>query len=69
MARGVFDWIARESAARQHEEASSISLKIAQRISVALQRENARAVLSRIVEAEPQSSTLTGWDDAFHDLQ
>jgi hypothetical protein len=42
-ARGVLDWIAAQAAAIQHEDPSRVSLKIAQRISCVLHRENARA--------------------------
>jgi hypothetical protein len=47
-ARALMDYLAREAAAWQREPLSTISLQTAQRISVALQRENARAVLKRM---------------------
>jgi len=48
--RAVVDWIARGNAATHHKDQSAVSLRIAQRISCSLQRENARAVLRRQVE-------------------
>ena len=67
MARGLFDWLAREAAARHNEDAGSVSLRIAQRISVALHRENARAILFRDAEPEPQASPAGGWDGVFRE--
>ena len=57
--RGVLDWVARQTAAAHNEDPGSVSLRLAQRISCALHRENARAVLERsqLPEAEPQSSS------------
>ena len=68
MARGLFDWIAREAAARQHEDPGSVSLRIAQRISVALHRENARAILMRDTEPESQAAPLGHWDSVFSEI-
>jgi hypothetical protein len=45
--RAILDRIAREAAAQQREPLASVSLQTAQRISVALHREDARAVLKR----------------------
>jgi hypothetical protein len=42
MARGVLDWVSRQVAAVQQEEVHVVSLRIAQRISCTLHRENAR---------------------------
>ena len=39
------------------------SLRIAQRISISLQRENARAILRRLVPAQPAANEA-GWNDA-----
>ena len=50
LVRGVVDWIAQKSAAVHNERPSAISLKVAQRISCTLQRENARAILRRRTE-------------------
>ena len=47
--RRLIDWIVRSSAAANSDSSSSTSLRIAQRISCSLQRENARAVLKRLV--------------------
>jgi hypothetical protein len=60
--RATLDWVSRQAAATQHENHGVIALKIAQRISIALHRENARAVLIRAVvpEVGPQP---TGWED------
>jgi hypothetical protein len=64
--RGFVDWLARASAAAHHADAAEESLRIAQRISVTLQRENARAVLRRLV---PVSSCPgpSGWATAAPD--
>ena len=64
--RGFVDWLARASAAAHHADAAEESLRIAQRISVTLQRENARAVLRRLVpvSAGPGPS---GWAAAAAD--
>ena len=48
--RGVADWLAQKSAAALNEKPSAISLRMAQRISCTLQRENARAIMRRQVE-------------------
>ena len=47
--RRVLDFIAKAAAAAENESESVTSLRIAQRISVALHKENARAVLKRSV--------------------
>ena len=61
-ARGMLDWIARRAAAAEGEVFGTVSLKIAQRISCALHRENARAVLRRTsVPDEPKPAS--GWAD------
>jgi len=64
--RGFVDWLARASAAAHHADAAEESFRIAQRISVTLQRENARAVLRRLVpvSAGPGPS---GWAAAAAD--
>ena len=66
--RGVVDWVARQAAAAHNEVPGSVSLKIAQRISCALHRGNARAILKRALlpEAEPQPS---GWEVPAADEQ
>jgi len=63
VARQVFDRLAKRAAAATGEEPSLVSLRIAQRTSVALHRENARAILKRLTTLsveEPKS----GWDEA-----
>ena len=62
-ARGILDWIAHQSAASHHEPPHTCSLRIAQRTSCTLHRENARAILRRMVAAEsaPQPG---GWASA-----
>jgi hypothetical protein len=62
-ARVVLDWIAAQGAAVHHENPSTVSLKIAQRISCVLHRENARAVLRRTPTVVSNSTTPpSGWD-------
>jgi len=58
--RGIVDWIARQIAAVTHKDQSVVSLRIAQRISCSLQRENARAIMRRF--ADPvEIGADTGW--------
>ena len=59
-ARGVLDWIAAQAAASQHESHQLCSLRIAQRTSCTLHRENARAILRRLVVVEP-APPMGGW--------
>jgi len=68
MARGLVDWVARQSAARNQEEPGSASLRIAQRISCALQRENARAILARAGEPGAQQPLSADWDSVFKEM-
>ena len=68
MTRGFVDWVARQLAARSQEEPGSTSLRIAQRISCALQTENARAVLARMGEPVAQQPGTADWDTAFREL-
>ena len=49
--RGLVEWMAGRTAAAQHTRPEAESLRIAQRISVSPQRENARAILRRLVPA------------------
>ena len=58
--RGILDWIAQQVSATQNEEAHNVSLRIAQRMSCTLHRENARAVLRRTVVVDPPPQ-LGGW--------
>ena len=64
LARAKFDRLAKAQAASQNEDPSTVSLRIAQRISCALQRENARAILQRSVEIPDSSHLPEGWDEA-----
>ena len=59
--RGIVDWLAREMAAAKGSEATNESLRIAQRISAALQRENARVVLKRLVLWEEEKDVPSPW--------
>ena len=64
--RGMVDWIAQTASAVHSEAKSAISLRIAQRVSASLQRENARAILRRapdICSAEPLP-VWTDWAEA-----
>ena len=62
--RAKVDWIAKTYAACHNEMAPAVSLRIAQRISCTLQRENARAILQRSANAPLLSSLPSGWDEA-----
>ena len=64
LARAKFDRLAKAQAASQNEDPSTVSLRIAQRISCALQRENARAILQRWVGIPDTSHLPEGWDEA-----
>ena len=61
--RRMVDWVARSAAACTHEDAASVSFKIAQRISCSLQRENARAILKRQGQ-QTQEPALSAWVSA-----
>ncbi len=61
LARGVLDWIARQRAAINHEEPATIALRIAQRLSATLHRENSRAILKRSVASAPDEF-VSAWD-------
>ena len=61
-ARGVLDWIARQAAAASGDEQHAVSLRIAQRLSCVLHRENARAILNRSRSAEAPKPP-SGWDN------
>ncbi len=63
LTRATFDWISRIQAASHHEDAASVSLRIAQRISCTLHKENARAILRRSAVSEVPS----GWDVTGND--
>ncbi len=59
--RSTLVLVSRQAAANQHENHGIIALKIAQRISIATHRENARAVLKREMVPEVGSQP-TGWN-------
>jgi hypothetical protein len=59
-ARRVIDLVSRSLAASGNEQGEVVSLRIAQRLSIALHRENARAVLRR-APATPQVHPPSGW--------
>jgi hypothetical protein len=59
-ARRILDWIALQAAAAQHESPTICTLKVAQRTSCTLQRENARAILKRVVRGDTAQQP-SGW--------
>ena len=63
LTRHTFDWLAKAQAASQHEDPSTVSLRIAQRISCTLQAENARAILQRTVGPSSAERPPSGWDE------
>ena len=63
LTRATFDWIAKSQAASLHEDPSTVSLRIAQRISCSLQKENARAILQRTVGPSGAADPPSGWDE------
>ena len=60
-ARLVWDSVARGASSAWNEGQEPTSLKIAQRLSCALHRENARAILRRVGERD-DAAPLPGWD-------
>ena len=60
LARSVLDWLAKAQSAAWREGQEPASLRIAQRISCTLQRENARAVLRRLVPPTARP-VISGW--------
>ncbi len=63
-ARRVLDMVASSMAAVWNERQESASLRVAQRLSCSLQRENARAILRRL--AKPDLAPPS--DDSYLDL-
>ena len=61
-ARGPLGWIAQRAVTTSNEEPDITALRLAQRISSALHRENSRAILRRRSDAgsAPQSSVWEG---------
>ena len=62
--RAAVDWIAKRQAACHNEDPCNVSLKIAQRISCSLVRDNARAILQRSGATLQPSHLPSGWDEA-----
>jgi hypothetical protein len=69
LARRTLDWVARHGAAARLEDPDKASLRMAQRISVSLHRENARAVLKRAAWREPPTTAGGWWDDRGDEWQ
>ena len=63
LARATLDWISRNQASCHNDDSAAVSLKIAQRISCTLHRENARAVMRRVALAPGSPSLPSRWDD------
>ena len=61
LARGVLDWISEQSAAASQTEPATVALRIAQRMLATLHKENARAILKRLV-AQDATAFDSGWD-------
>ena len=59
--RGFVEWLGRNVSAARGSDAATESLRIAQRISATLQRENARAVLSRLVGWDEDETSGSAW--------
>ena len=62
-ARATVDWISKQQASCHNDDPASVSLKIAQRISCTLHRENARAILQRTVAGSAPPFPPSGWDE------
>jgi hypothetical protein len=69
LARRTLDWVARQGAAARLEDPDRASLRMAQRISVTLHRENARAVLKRAAWRESPTTAGGWWDDRGDEWQ
>ena len=64
LAQATVDWLAKEAAASHGEEGPAVALRIAQRISATLRRENARAILRRSPQNAEQGAQPSDWDEA-----
>ena len=62
-AKRVWDMIAKAQSASWNEDGDVSSLRIAQRLSIALHRENARAVLRRVPPVEENPFSLSAWHE------
>ena len=58
----MFDWISKSQAINMFEDAASVSLRIAQRISCTLHKENARAILRRSATSAAPGVLPSGWE-------
>ena len=68
-ARKVLSRVAQGVASCWGESRDAASLKIAQRISISLHRENVRAVLKRLVVQAPEAPASSGWaENQLEDL-
>ena len=65
-ARIGWDWLAKSQSSAWNEAGEITSIRIAQRLSFALHRENARAILRRAPPID-EPDVWTGWEDAMID--
>ena len=65
-ARAMLGWVAQGVAAVWGDSVEAVSLRAAQRISISLHRENARAVMRRIAPPSPDV-VHSGWEEAVPD--
>ena len=66
---GAIDWISKQVAAARGEDEAKAALRIAQRLSATLQRENARAILRRSPQPADPSAQTSAWEQANADLE
>ena len=69
LARRTLSWVARHVAAARLEDPDKVSLRMAQRISVCLHRENARAILKRAAWRDPSTAQGGWWDEPGDEWQ
>ena len=65
-ARAVLGWVAQGVAAVWGDSVEAVSLRVAQRISMSLHQENARAVLRRTTPPSPDVAH-SGWEEVVLD--
>ena len=63
LARATLDWISRQQAICHNESPTAVSLRVAQRISCTLHKENARAILRRTAVVPEASFPPSGWEE------
>ena len=63
LARATLDWISKQQAICHNESPAAVSLRVAQRISCTLHRENARAILRRTGVVPETSFPPSGWEE------